>query len=56
MALVVILVVTAVFHYLNGGIRAQRVTPRVRPAVKAHLSVLLALIALAKAAGYVLHR
>ncbi len=55
-SLVVILVVTAVFHYLNGGIRAQRVTPRVRPAVKAHLSVLLALIALAKAAGYVLAR
>ncbi len=55
-SLVVILVVTAIFHYLNGGIRAQRTTPRVRPAVKAHLSVLLALIALAKAAGYVLAR
>ena len=54
--LVVILVVTAAFHYLNGGIRAQRVSPRVRPAVKAHLSVLLALIALVKAAGYVLQR
>ena len=48
--------VTAVFHYLNGGIRAQRVSPRVRPPVKAHLSVLLALIALVKAAGYVLQR
>ena len=52
----VISVITAVFHYLNGGIRAQRVSPRVRPAVKAHLSVLLALIALAKAAGYLLAR
>ena len=55
-ALVVMLVVTAVFHYLNGGIRVQRTTPRVRPAVKAHLSVLLALIALVKAGGYVLAR
>jgi uncharacterized membrane protein (UPF0182 family) len=54
--LVVVLVVTTVFHYLNGGIRAQRVTPRVRPPVKAHLSVLLALIALVKAAGYLLQR
>ncbi|MGH8979574.1 MAG: UPF0182 family protein, partial [Acidimicrobiales bacterium] len=39
---------------LNGGIRTQRSRPRVRPVVKAHLSVLLALIALAKAAGYLL--
>jgi hypothetical protein len=53
-SLIVVLVFTAVFHYLNGGIRTQRVTPRVRPVVKAHLSVLLALVALAKAAGYVL--
>jgi hypothetical protein len=53
-SLIVILVFTAVFHYLNGGIRTQRARPRVRPIVKAHLSVLLALIALAKAAGYVL--
>jgi uncharacterized membrane protein (UPF0182 family) len=55
-SLIVMLVVTAIFHYLNGGIRAQRVSPRVRPAVKAHLSLLLALIALAKAAGYYLQR
>jgi uncharacterized protein len=54
--LIVILVVTAIFHYLNGGILPQRGIPRVRPAVKAHLSVLLALIALTKAAGYVLQR
>jgi uncharacterized membrane protein (UPF0182 family) len=54
--LVVVLLVTAAFHYLNGGIRAQRTPPRVRPAVKVHLSVLLALIALVKAAGYVLQR
>ena len=54
--LIVALIVTAIFHYLNGGILPQRGLPRVRPAVKAHLSVLLALIALAKAAGYVLQR
>lgn len=55
-SLIVMLVVTIVFHYLNGGIRAQRVSPRVRPAVKAHLSLLLAIIALAKAAAYYLQR
>ena len=54
--LIVTLIVSAVFHYLNGGIRPQRGVPRVRPSVKAHLSVLLALIALTKAAGYVLQR
>ena len=55
-SLVVVLVLTALFHYLNGGIRVQRSAPRVRPMVKVHLSVLLALIALAKAAGYFLQR
>jgi hypothetical protein len=54
--LIVTLIVSAIFHYLNGGITPQRGVPRVRPAVKAHLSVLLALIALVKAAGYVLQR
>jgi uncharacterized membrane protein (UPF0182 family) len=54
--LIVTLAVSAVFHYFNGGIRPQRGIPRVSPAVKAHLSVLLALIALTKAAGYVLQR
>ncbi len=54
-SLVVILVFAALFHYLNGGIR-PRGSPRVRPLVKVHLSVLLALVALAKAAGYVLSR
>ncbi len=52
-SLAVVTVVVAVFHYLNGGIRPQNRTQRVRPAVKAHLSVLLALIAIVKAAGYV---
>ncbi len=54
--LIVTLVVSAVFHYFNGGIRPQRGIPRVGPAVKAHLSVLLALIALTKAVGYILQR
>jgi uncharacterized membrane protein (UPF0182 family) len=52
-ALFVALIVTTGFHYLNGGIRATRVTPRVAPRVKAHLSVIGAGIALMKAAGYV---
>jgi uncharacterized membrane protein (UPF0182 family) len=43
--LIVTLIVSIIFHYLNGGILPQRGIPRVRPAVKAHLSVLLALIA-----------
>jgi len=55
-SLVAIIVFTVVFHYLNGGIRAARVTPRVAPGVKVHLSVLLALLALAKAAGYLIAR
>jgi len=53
-ALVVVLLVTTLSHYLNGGIRMQGPRPRVRPAVKAHLSVILGLIALAKAVGYYL--
>ena len=53
-SLVVTLVVTTGFHYLNGGIRAARSAPRVAPRVKAHLSVIGAGIALMKAAGYVI--
>ena len=49
--LIVTLAVAVVFHYLNGGIQPQRGLPRVRPPVKAHISVLLALIALDKAVG-----
>jgi uncharacterized protein len=54
--LVVTVVVTVAFHYLNGGIRTQHNGPRVAPQVKVHLSVLLALVAIAKAAGYFLQR
>jgi len=53
---VIITILTTGYHYLNGGIRASRVTPRVSPQVKVHLSILLAVVALLKAAGYVLAR
>jgi uncharacterized membrane protein (UPF0182 family) len=55
-ALVIIVLITAVAHYLNGGIRLQAPFERVTPQVKAHLSVLLALLALTKAADYWLQR
>jgi uncharacterized protein len=55
-SLFAIILVSVVFHYLNGGIRAARVSPRVSPAVKVHLSVLVALLAVAKAAGYLVAR
>lgn len=48
-AVVVLLLVTAVAQYLNGGIRFQGPGPRVAPAVKAHLSVLLGLLAIVQA-------
>ena len=51
-ALLVVLIVTAVFHYLNGGIRLQSPWQRVTPQVKVHLSVILALMALTKTAQY----
>ncbi|HYH52038.1 MAG TPA: UPF0182 family protein [Acidimicrobiia bacterium] len=55
-ALVIVLLVTAVAHYLNGGIRVQGPFQRVTPQVKAHLSVLLGTMALLKAFGYWLQR
>ncbi len=56
-AFVIVLVVVAMFHYINGGIRLQ--TPgneRVLPAVKVHLSAILAILAVVKAADYWLSR
>ncbi len=50
--LVVVFMVTLVSHYLNGGIRLQSPFQRVTPQVKAHLSVLLALMALVKTVQY----
>ena len=55
-ALLIVLIVTAVAHYLNGGIRMSSPRGRVTPQVKAHLSVLLGLLALVKAVGYWLQR
>ncbi|HEX7095455.1 MAG TPA: UPF0182 family protein, partial [Acidimicrobiales bacterium] len=53
---VMILLVTAVAHYLNGGIRLQTPAERVTPQVKAHLSLLLGVLALIKVADYYLAR
>lgn len=55
-AFLVVFVVTAIAHYLNGGIRVGARQNRVTPQVKAHLSVLLGVIALVRAAGYWLAR
>ncbi len=51
-ALLVSFLVSAVIHYLNGGIRLSNAGGRVTSSVKAHLSLLLGLIALEKAAAY----
>ncbi|MGH3410566.1 MAG: UPF0182 family protein, partial [Streptosporangiaceae bacterium] len=55
-ALLVLVLVTAAAHYLGGGIRLQGPDERVSGPAKAQLSVLFALIALAKAGGYYLAR
>lgn len=55
-AVAVVLIVTTVAHYLNGGIRFQGTGQRVTPAVKTHLSVLLAVLALIKAVDYYFQR
>ncbi len=51
-SLVVITFITAIAHYLNGGIRLQAPGDRVTPQVKAHLSLLLGLMAVVRAVGY----
>ena len=56
-ALITTVVITSILHYLNGGIRLQVVQHRgATPQVKAHLSVLVALVALCKAYAYWLER
>jgi uncharacterized membrane protein (UPF0182 family) len=55
-SLVIITIVTAVAHYLNGGIRLQGAAQRVTVQVKAHLSVLVGMLALLRAASYWLQR
>ncbi len=51
-SLVFVLLITIVAHYLNGGIRLQGPGQRVTPQVKAHISVLLALLAAVKGLDY----
>jgi uncharacterized membrane protein (UPF0182 family) len=51
-ALMVVTLVVAGAHYMTGGIRPQAPGGSVLPQVKAHLSVLIGLIALLKAWGY----
>lgn len=55
-AVVVVLIVTAVAHYLNGGIQIQGPERRISGAVKTHLSVLLGVLALIKAVDYYFQR
>ena len=55
-ALILTLLVSGAVHYLNGGIRLQNQGRKVTPQAKAHLSVLLALLALTRACGYWLSR
>ncbi|KJF15998.1 UPF0182 family membrane protein [Acidithrix ferrooxidans] len=56
LALTVILLASLAFHYFNGGIRVQGQGQRVGPKVKAHLSLIVALMALLKAVGYYFQR
>jgi len=51
-ALLVLLIITSIAHYLNGGLRFQGPSPRVDPRATAHLSLILAAMALVRAAGY----
>ena len=55
-AFVLITLVTAAIHYLNGGIRLQVQGRKVTPQAKVHLSVLFAALAIIRAAGYWLSR
>ena len=54
--LVLTLLVSVGNHYLNGGIRVQTIGRKVSPQAKAHVSVLLALLALTRACAYWLSR
>ena len=49
---VVVALVSAVVHYLNGGIQVQASRRTVSPGFKRHLSAILALLAILKAFGY----
>ena len=55
-SLVIMTLVTLGAYYLNGGIRLQAPSQRITPQVKAHLSFLLAMLALVKGVQYLLER
>ena len=55
-ALIVVLVLTMATHVLNGGVVFVSPMPVVRQATKAHIAVLLAVLAIIKAADYWLDR
>jgi len=55
-ALVIVILLTLAAHLLNGGVLFTSSTPTVRAATKAHLAVLLAVLAAVKAADYWLTR
>ena len=55
-AVVVTIILSVLFHYLNGGINLQVPSDRVTRHVKTHISVLLAVLALIKAVEYYLER
>jgi uncharacterized protein len=55
-SLVLTTLLTAAAHYRNGGIRLQVPSARITPAVRGHLSILLASIALVRAVSYYLDR
>ncbi|WP_421120989.1 UPF0182 family protein [Aquihabitans daechungensis] len=55
-SLVVVFIITVLAHVVNGGIRFHTQLDRVTPQVKAHLSVLMALLALVQVGRYWLSR
>ena len=55
-AIVVSLIAVLATSYLTGGLRPQTAGPKVTPAARAHISVLLGLFVLAKAGAYWLDR
>ena len=55
-AMIVVLILTLAAHLLNGGVVFTSSTPTVRPSTKAHAAVLLAVLAVLKAADYWLTR
>lgn len=55
-ALVVIGVLTALWYWINGGIRINALDNRTSPQVKAHISVILAFLAAFKAGDYYFQR